>query len=105
MAALRSGLISFSCDKCQSAPYIQETLGCETPIKTAATWLGPDEEFYNCPIRFIMSNSYEFLEKYDSYHSGLSTPPDFERHSAKFLLAVKVFDSYVRNFTEMKRGE
>jgi hypothetical protein len=74
-------------------------------METAATWLGPEDEFYNCPIQFVMQSSYEFLEKLDSYRSGVSTPPDFERHSAKFLIGVKVFESYLRYFTEMKKGE
>jgi hypothetical protein len=105
VAALRCGLIGFSCEKCNEAPYIKDTLGCDKPMEIAATWLGPDEEFYNCPIRFIMQNSCELLEKMDSYKTGLSTPPDFENHSAKFLLGVKVFDHYYRKLDALKKGE
>ena len=97
-------MIAFSCDKCKEAPYIRDSLGCERPLVTAATWWEEDE-FYNCPIRFIMQSTYEVIEKIDSYKNGLSTPPDFERHSAKFLLAVKTFENHLSKFNAIKKGE
>lgn len=105
MAAMRAGLIGFFCDKCKEAPYIKDTLGCDSPLKVAATWLGEEDEFFNCPIRFIMENTYELLDKMDSYKSGLSSPPCFEKQSAKFLLGMSVFNSYLAHFSALKRGE
>lgn len=105
MAAIRVGLISFSCSKCQEAPYIKDTLGCEKPLEVAAKWLGEEDEFYNCPVMFIMSNTYELLEKMDNYKNGLSTPPDYEMQSAKFLCGVRLLDSYIAKFTSIKKGE
>lgn len=97
-------MIAFSCDKCAEAPYIKDSLGCEKPLEIAAAWWEEDQ-FYNCPIKFITQNSYELIEKMDSYKNGLSTPPDFERHSAKFLLGVKTFENYLAKFNAMKKGE
>ena len=45
------------------------------------------------------------IEKHDSYKSGLATPPDYERQSAKFLSGVRLFDHYVNYFTQLKKGE
>lgn len=104
MAGLRAGLIDFSCERCKEAPYIKEAIGCDKPTKNPAKWWH-DDEFYNCPIRFIMQSTYEFLEKIDSYRSGLSTPPDYEKQSARFLLAIKVFDHYIYKFTQLKQGK
>ena len=74
MAALRAGMITFDCCKCQQAPYIKDTLGCEKPLEYAATWFGEEEEmFYNCPIRFIMPNAYELINKMDNYKNYNST--------------------------------
>ena len=80
-------------------------MGCEAPLEIAATWLGEEDEFFNCPVRFIMENSYELIEKMDSYKNGLSTPPNFENHSAKFLLGAKIFNNYCAHFSALKRGE
>ena len=122
MAGLRAGLIAFSCSKCREAcdkragctdicsgcqhrSYIKDSLGCEKPLETPAFWLGEDDEFYNCPRQFIMHNTYELIEQIDSYKSGLSTPPDFNNQSARFLLAVKVFDYYMSKFLALKQGK
>jgi len=98
-------LLAFSCDKCAEAPYIKDTLGCEVPLKFAALWLSDEDEFYNCPIKFIMQSSRELIEKMDSYKNGLSTPPEFEKQSAKFLLGVRVYEGYLSKFNAMKKGE
>ena len=102
MAAIRVGLIAFSCEKCNDSPYIKDSLGCEKPLKDAATWIGPDDEFYNCPIRFITDSTYDFIEKYDcrKFYTG----NQYEKESAKFLLAVRIFERYLSKFMEMKNG-
>lgn len=104
VAGLRSGLISFSCEKCQSAPYIRDTLGCEKPTQEPAHWLDENEAWYSCPIQFITQGCCEFMEKYDSYKSQLSTPPNYEKQSAKFIEGVKYYEHCLRKYTEMKQG-
>jgi hypothetical protein len=52
-----------------------------------------------------MTSAYEFLNKMDAYMNGLSTPPDYEKHSAKFLCGVRVFEQYLGYFNELKRGK
>lgn len=74
-------------------------------MEVAAHWLGEEDDFYNCPIKFIIVNTYELIEKMNSYENRLSSPPDFERHSAKFLLGVRIFKSYLAKFNAMKKGE
>jgi hypothetical protein len=101
---LRSGLIGFSCDKCEAAPYIKDQLGCEKPLETAAEWWDGDE-FYSCPVKFIMQSVYEMIEKMDSYNKRLSTPPAYEKQSARFLSGVRAFENYLIYFTSLKKGE
>ena len=98
-------MISFSCDKCAEAPYIKDSLGCEKPLETAAAWLGEGELFYSCPIKFILPNTYELIEKMDSYKNGIATPPDFEKQSAKFLSGVKAYNYYLAKSNAIKKGE
>jgi hypothetical protein len=98
-------LISFSCDKCEKAEYIKESLGCEQPTKTPSFWLEDKEEWWNCPRKFINQSVSDFLEKYDAYNKKLATPPDFDLQSARFNIAVKVFESYLVKFIAMKKGE
>jgi hypothetical protein len=78
--------------------------GCETPVETPATWLGPEEEFYNCPIRFITAGTYKMIEKMDSYAEGFSTPPDYDNQSARFLEGVRLFKHYLNHFIALKQG-
>jgi hypothetical protein len=83
---------------------MRETLGCEQPTQVPATWLEAEEEFYNCPIRFIPTCCYEFIEKYNAYKNKMATPPDYEKQSARFNQAVKVFENYLNQFIEEKQG-
>lgn len=103
MAGIRSGLVDFSCDRCDEAPYVRENLGCEKPAQIPADWFGTNEEWYNCPIKFLMSSVNEFFDKYDLYKSGLATPPDYDLQSAKFILAVRIYESYLGKFIEEKK--
>jgi len=80
-------------------------MGCEKPLETAATWLGEEDEFYNCPVRFITTSTRDFLEKYDSYRSRMATPPDFEKQSANFISAIGIFERSVDKFLKLKKGE
>lgn len=68
-------------------------------------WLDADEDWYNCPLKFVNNSIYDFIMKYDSYKNGTATPPDFEMQSARFNQAVRFFDSKVSEFIEMKKGE
>lgn len=113
---MRSGLIAFSCERCQAASiqdnngneisnYIKESLGCEHPTQTPATWLDENEEWFNCPIQFISQSVFAFFEKYDSFKNGLSMPLNYEDQIGKFNLAVKSFEYYLNKFTEQKQGK
>jgi hypothetical protein len=102
---LRAGLIAFSCTQCELAPYTKDSLGCENTTQTPAAWLDEDEEWHNCPIKFVSQSVIDFMEKYDSYKNKMATPPDFENQSAKFNSAVRIFESYLSKYNEMKQGK
>jgi len=91
-----------SCKNCEAAPYSKGQLGCEEPTQTPAYWFDEDEEWWNCPLRFIPQGIYEFLEIYDSYKAGLSAPLEYDKQSAKFNMAVRAFNSYMVQFSEEK---
>ena len=52
-----------------------------------------------------MPNIYEFLNRMDSYKSGLAAAPTYEKHSARFLQAVDTFEGYMLKFTVLKKGK
>ena len=98
-------MIGFSCSKCRDAPYIKESLGCDGPTQTPAAWLDEEEQWYNCPIKFINQSSLDFIEKYDAYKNKMATPPDYEKQSARFNMAIRFFESELSRFIEMKQGK
>jgi len=113
---LRSGLLGYSCDTCNEglteeqkqdpdASYIKVSRGCEKPTQMPSTIrLDPDEEWYNCPLRFISQSVHDFLGKYDAYKKGLSTPPDYDDQAQKFIEAVNVFEYYIGKYVNAKKG-
>jgi hypothetical protein len=105
IAGLRSGLVSFSCEKCQTSPYVKDNLGCEKPTQVPARWFEDDEEWFNCPMQFIPRSCYEFVEKYDAYKGQIASPPDFENQAAKFNAGVKAYEYYLGKFMAQKQGQ
>jgi hypothetical protein len=114
LAAIRAGVISFSCEKCISADvikdekvvdnYIKKAQGCIEPLEKPARWIDEDEDWYNCPVRFICRSASDFLEEYNAYKKQIATPPVFGSHSAKFLEAVWVFEGMIAKFHEEQKG-
>lgn len=102
---MRSGLIGFSCDICRDAPFTKDNLGCENPTQTPAAWLDENEEWYNCPLKFIPMSVIDFLEKYDAYKNSIASPPDFENQSAKFIIAVRYFENHINKYNRIKQGK
>jgi hypothetical protein len=112
LAGLRSGLIGMSCGGCRDTlqegetdGYVQKSFGCNEPLQVPATWFGEEEQFFNCPMKFITSGCVDFLEKYDSYKKGFATPPDYEKQAAKFWEGVRSFESNMNKCMAMKKGE
>lgn len=101
---MRSGLISFSCGKCQAAPYIKDTLGCEEPTQTPAFWFEKDEEWFNCPLKFITEEVLDFLNEYDSLKTNLARPKEYGEQSSKFYEAVRVLENNISKFVKEKEG-
>ena len=85
--------------------YIQKSRGCNAPSEVGVKWFNDEDDFWNCPIKFISQGVYEFLEKYDAYKSQLATPPDYEKQAAKFWEGVKALESYLVKFHKQQKGE
>jgi hypothetical protein len=52
-----------------------------------------------------MANTLELLEMMDSYKSGYCSAPVYEKQSAKFMAAVKIFEHHLNHFTALKQGK
>jgi hypothetical protein len=100
-------MIGMNCATCQTAPKAKESFGCESPLQVPAVYFGDieDEEWYNCPMRFITQSSYDFLNEYDAYKSGMAEPMKYGKQSAKYFEAVRTFDHYLSMFSNMKQGK
>jgi hypothetical protein len=111
---LKSGIIGYSCSVCEEGltneqkndpnfhNYKKEVRGCDRPTQTPLELLETDEEWYNCPIKFVSKAVNEFYDKMQSYQDGLSTPPDFDQQSYKFNDALKLYKYYLGIFLERK---
>jgi hypothetical protein len=79
--------------------------GCNKPLEIAADGWIPGEDFFNCPRKFIMKNTYELLDELEAYKTGISNPPAYGKQSAKFLQGVKLFENYYSEFAAMQKGK
>ena len=83
---------------------LKESLGCEDPLDTPREWIDENEKWYNCPVRFICRSASDFLDEYNAYKRQIATPPIYGEHSAKFLEALWLFESFINKFIEEKKG-
>lgn len=102
---MRAQIIGMNCATCESAPYLKETFGCDTPTQNAATWLDEGEEWFSCPVRFITASTMDFLREYDAYKDKFATAPVYGQMSAKFIEAKQVLDHYISKYTDQKQGK
>jgi hypothetical protein len=59
-------------------------------------------EFYACPIQCIPQSVYSFLERYDYYEKYPNSAPSFEDVNPRYLEALKVYESNMKNMSAPK---
>lgn len=79
-------------------------MGCEEPTQNPAVWFELEEEWYSCPIKFIMDNTLDFVKEYDSLKSNMAVAGKYGEQSSKYYEAITIFENYVAKFTKEKQG-
>jgi len=71
-------------------PGIKWLCGCEEPTQMAV-WEDDDDEFYNCPLRFITDQTAEWYKEYAYYQDFPGAAPAYRQMPAKFLEAISYY--------------
>lgn len=96
-------MIAFDCSKCQ--PEDQEFLGCEKPTLEPAWYFSKEEEWYNCPRKFVMDSTIDFIKEYDALKNNIAAPEKFNEQSAKFIEAIEVFEYWFITLKKLNEGK
>ena len=89
IAAIHAGLVTFDCSQCGR-------LGCEEPTQLAV-WDDGEDEFFNCPIRFISDEIYFW---YDKYKHG--TRLEYEELNCRYSEAVNYYEYQLQRYKNAK---
>lgn len=97
MAAVHAGILTISCSDCQDAPWFRESQGCEEPTQTPVWEDGDDNEYYNCPIRWLTSDIAEWYQQYSydiEFHCGLT----YDQQSIRYTEAWQIYKQHLNRF-------
>jgi len=101
MAALHVGIIAFNCEECQHAPELKQAWGCDTPTESAV-WEDGENEFYNCPLRFITKEALSWYQEHlynEHYHTALP----YHMQSEGYVKALAYYQTMFNKMNAMKR--
>jgi pyruvate/2-oxoacid:ferredoxin oxidoreductase beta subunit len=83
---------------CQDDRETREALGCDTPAQ-AAVWGDDEDEFFNCPIRWLGSNTSSWYDRY-RYYQESGRWPEYETVNNRFWEAVLFYKSECVRFSQ-----
>lgn len=61
-------------------------------------------EFYTCPIKFISSRVYEFIDEYNYYQVFAGSAPKYTEVSNRFWDLCKIYKHKLNKYEEQKRN-
>jgi hypothetical protein len=76
-------------------------LACEK-ISEEPVWSDENDDFYNCPFRFILDNTNDFLSRYDAIKQGWTLPLPYDKTLSRFIEASKYYEQQYSKFLEQK---
>lgn len=79
-------------------------LGCEESTQVAV-WEDDEDEFYNCPRKFITESVIDFYDELSVYKEIPGSSPKFENFSNKFLEGFKYYTQQYNRFYSAKLKE
>jgi hypothetical protein len=97
--------LGFDCQQCRNDPELKETWGCEKPKQVAVWQDDEDNEFYNCPLRFVPQTVYDWFYEYEYYQLFQGSAPAFEKQAAKFYDAARVYKMTLLKYAPKPRQD
>ena len=92
MAAVHANAIPMQCEMCLHDPELKKEWGCDEP-KQIAVWVDNEEnEYFNCPLKFIPENVLQWYEEY-SYQKEFGGALSYRKQSRKFIDAIRIYNS------------
>lgn len=100
IAAIRSGKLQLNCNDCQGDPDTKKNWGCDSSTQFAV-WADNENEFYNCPLKFITPEHYDFLEEYD-FNNRHNVSIDIKNVPCRYLEAEKYLSTMTSWYSSAK---
>jgi hypothetical protein len=108
MAGIHAGALKeYDCDMCARTPALRENWGCITEAKRPKIDERQEEgiryRYLTCPLKFVPNNVVELMRLL-SYHNRFSSAPmpSYKNVSARFVLAVRFYDSELSRYIKPK---
>ena len=81
---------------CERDPDLKTAWGCEEPTQNAV-WAHGENEYFNCPLKFIPETIWQWFEELQYCQKFLGTALNYKKQSAKFVDALFYYDSMAIN--------
>jgi hypothetical protein len=94
-------MLGINCSDCEDDPELKALYGCEEPTQVAVWEDEVENEFYNCPLRWLTEAVLDWYELYAydmEFHKGLS----YDRQSNRYIEAWKVYRLFSSKFSLMQ---
>jgi len=103
---LSLGAMPYNCGDCSGASrsvtrQIRKERGCTKPSR-AVVWRDEAREWYSCPMKFVHSFLYDWVEQYHFLKTFGGAK--YETLPAKWFEAMQVYESAIRKYTP-KHGQ
>lgn len=104
MAAVRAGVLPASCLDCQSNPAEKEYWGCGKEGLVEWEDIHTGNRFKTCPIQFVRSNIYQFVEEVDYMKRYPSTAKSYRKNTRRFLDGMYFYEAALATNMKAARG-
>jgi len=88
------------CRACQSDPSLKKLWGCDEPTQDAV-WATDEEEFYNCPLRWISEQIIDWYEEYSYYTEFPGAAPIFGNMIPGWTEALQYYKIQYKHFYDL----
>ena len=105
LAAIHAGFLPCKCSDCDKDKEQKDFWGCVSPKEEPLPIQDFLDEFelYNCPIRFITDEIYNWYEEYSSTQDGTTIGKTYAESSSKYLEACTVYKNKLSKLQLIKQ--
>jgi hypothetical protein len=93
-------LISFDCNECKKFPELRKQLSCDAPSQDAV-WEDGENEFFNCPVRFISQAVSDWYNEH-AYNDRYKSARMYEKQAETYIEALDYYDRCMGKFKAIK---